>query len=272
MSSVQPAAFDAFAESYDDNFTHSRLGQLLRPRVWQVLAAQFRPGEHILELACGTGEDAVWLAQHGRHVTATDGSPKMLQQTAAKAQKAGVSEQVTAVPLSLQELTSSLSSRSSLLAPGSSPFDGVFSNFGGLSTIGDWRPLAAALAELVRPGGKAIFVPMGPFCPWEIGWYLLHGQPRTASRRFGRSAPARIGDITIPIYYPSARRLRRDFAPWFRHVQTQSLGLWLPPSYLEHLVKRWVGLFGRLNRLEQRTASLTKGWGDHYIIILERLT
>jgi hypothetical protein len=113
---------------------------------------------------------------------------------------------------------------------------------------------------------------MGPFCPWEIGWYLLHGQPRVALRRFGRSAPARIGDTTIPVYYPSAGRLRRDFAPWFRHLQTLSLGLWLPPSYLEHLVKRWVGLFGRLNRFEQWTASFTKGWGDHYIIVLERLT
>lgn len=275
IAATNSAAFDAFADSYDTAFTNTRLGQMLRPRVWQLLAEQFQPGQHVLELACGTGEDAVWLAEQGIQVTATDGSPKMVEQTTTKAQKAGVSERVTAVPLSLQDLSSSsLSSSSRPLRLGDFAlnlrFDGVFSNFGGLSTIGAWRPLASTLAQLIRPGGKAIFVPMGPFCPWEIGWYLLHGQVRHTFRRFGRSAPAQIGDTTIAVYYPSAGRLRRDFAPWFRHVQTQSLGLWLPPSYLEHLVQRWPGLFAHLNRLEQATARLTPGWGDHYILVLER--
>jgi hypothetical protein len=149
-------------------------------------------------------------------------------------------------------------------------FDGAFSNFGGLNTIGKWRPLAQALANLVRPGGRLVLVPMGPFCPWEIGWYLLHGQPRPAFRRFGGSAPAKIGETTIPIWYPSARRLRRDFGPWFRHVHTESLELWLPPSYLDHLVNRWPKLFAKLNNFERATAGLTGGWGDHYLIIFER--
>jgi hypothetical protein len=154
-------------------------------------------------------------------------------------------------------------------APG--PFDGVFSNFGGLNTIDEWRSLAAALAEIVKPGGVLILVPMGPFCPWEILWYLAHGQPKQAFRRFARSgAPAKIGDSVIPIWYPSAGRLRADFMPWFRHLATESLELWLPPSYLDHLVNKWLGLFRRLNRLEKVTARLTGGWGDHYIIVFKR--
>ena len=67
-----PSAFDAFASTYDTDFTHTHLGQLLRQRVWRVLAQQFHAGQHILELTCGTGEDAVWLAQQGANVTATD--------------------------------------------------------------------------------------------------------------------------------------------------------------------------------------------------------
>ena len=47
---------------------------MLRGRVWQTLERTFTPGQHILELACGTGEDALWLAQRGIQVTATDGS------------------------------------------------------------------------------------------------------------------------------------------------------------------------------------------------------
>jgi SAM-dependent methyltransferase len=268
---MNPTAFDAFAPDYDATFTHTRLGQLLRPRVWHILGQHFTAGQHILELACGTGEDAIWLAQRGVMVTATDGAVEMVRTTAVKAQQAGVSERVTAVQLTLQEIadTDYQSPITDHRLPITS-YNGAFSNFGGLNTIGDWRPLAENLAQRVRPGGKAVLVVMGPLCPWEVGWHLLHGEWGTAVRRFKDHSTATIGNHTIPIWYPAARRLRRDFAPWFRHLHTQSLGLWLPPSYLGHLVERRPRLFARLNRLETKTAYLTGGWGDHYILLLER--
>lgn len=297
---IDPTAFDAFAADYDDDFTHSRLGQLLRPRVWTKLAKHFAPGQYVLELTCGTGEDAVWLAGRGVRVMATDGSAEMVGVAEAKAEAKGCSSQVAVAQVSLQEVVGgyfdsgggSLARREgtqsvpatlqrSALEREAKPgaleqgskirFAGVYSNFGGLNTIGEWQPLAEALAKIVRPGGKVILVPMGPFCPWEIGWYLLHGQPKTAFRRFRSQTTATIGQTTIPIWYPSAKRLRADFAPWFRHLSTESLELWLPPSYLDHFVKRWPNFFTKLNQVEQATAHLTRGWGDHYVIIFERV-
>ena len=300
---IDSTAFDAFASDYDDSFTHSQLGEWLRPRVWQHLSRHFQPGDRILELACGTGEDALWLAQHGIHVTATDGSAEMVRVAAAKATRASLSDKVQVYQLSLQELSEqsavssqqstvtsdqlpvnssqftihnsqftipqslSLSVSQSLNLP---PFSGILSNFGGLNTIEDLRPLAQALAPLVQPDGKAILVPMGPVCPWEVSWYGLHGDMSRALRRRGR-AQAKIGDTHIPIWYPSARQVREAFAPWFRPLQTESLGFWLPPSYLEHLVHRWPRLFQTLNRLDQATASWWRGWGDHVIIVLEKI-
>jgi hypothetical protein len=38
-----------------------------------------------------------------------------------------------------------------------------------------------------------------------------------------------------------------------------------------HWVTRRPGLFARLNRLEQAAARLTRGWGDHYMMSLERV-
>ncbi|MFZ0544201.1 MAG: class I SAM-dependent methyltransferase [Candidatus Promineifilaceae bacterium] len=262
---IDPAVFDAFAPTYDNDFTQTRLGQMLRRRVWQTLERYFTPGQHLLELACGTGEDARWLAQHGIHVTATDGSAEMVQTTRRKAQQAGLEQFITIQQRSLQEFTADFQPQTPL-------YDGLFSNFGGLNTTGDWRPLAQSLAQLVKPGGKAVLVPMGPVCPWETGWYLLHGRFSEAFRRFKKVSQAKIGSATIPIWYPSARQLRAAFAPWFRHLETRSLGFWLPPSYLDHLVNRWPNLFARLNRFESATARLTSGWGDHYILCLERLS
>ena len=259
---MTPSAFDAFAATYDAAFTHSPLGQMLRQRVWRVLADSFLAGQSVLELACGTGEDAVWLAQRGVVVTATDGSAAMVERTAVKAQQAHVAHQVTPLQLSLQAIANNQ------LPP--AHYDGAFSNFGGLNTLPDWRPLAAALAQRVRPGGHLVLVPMGPVCPWEMGWYGLHGQWQTAVRRLRQPATARIGDAHIPIWYPTASRLRQDFAPWFRCARVESLGLWLPPSYLGHWVARWPRLFARLDWLEGKTGRFSGGWGDHFVMTLRR--
>lgn len=261
MTTVDPTAFDAFAEGYDDDFTHSRLGRMLRERVWEVLGGCFPAGSQTLELTCGTGEDAVWLAQRGVHVTATDGSAGMVRVAQNKAQAIGVNSHVRVRHVNLQDLPNS-----DLMGP----FDGVFSNFGGLNTVGEWAGLAEWLGGVIRPGGKAVFVPMGPICPIETLWYLAHGQLKLATRRLNQPALAQIGDVQIPIWYPSARRFRRVFAAHFRPVRTMSLGLWLPPSYLGHWVESRPGLFDRLNQLEQKLAPLTGGWGDHYVLVLER--
>ena len=44
----------------------------MRAAVWARCAARFRPGFRILEMNCGTGEDARWLASQGMQVLATD--------------------------------------------------------------------------------------------------------------------------------------------------------------------------------------------------------
>ena len=52
-------------------------------------AAELRPGR-ALDVGCGEGADAVWLARRDWHVTALDISPKAVERTEAKAAEAGV--------------------------------------------------------------------------------------------------------------------------------------------------------------------------------------
>jgi ubiquinone/menaquinone biosynthesis C-methylase UbiE len=73
-------AFDALAESYDDDFTYHAVAQMLRDDVRQIMLQTWGPGAYILELGCGTGEDAYWMLDHGFSVCATDASPAMLEQ------------------------------------------------------------------------------------------------------------------------------------------------------------------------------------------------
>ena len=264
---LQPTAFDEVATTYDSDFTESLLGQLLRQRVWQVYQRTFQAGQHLLELTCGTGADALWLAQQGLMVTATDGSPEMVALTQRKITQAGLTSMVKTAVLDV----GLIGKQAMPTVVGAGPFAGVVSNFGGINTIKAWGQLAQGLAHVVQPGGKVVLVPMGPFCFWEIAWYSLHRQWPLAWRRWGQQpALAEIGSATIPVWYPSARTLRQAFAPWFTHRSTESLGLLLPPSYIGHWVAKRPSLFTRLNRWEQRLAPLTKGLGDHYIMVLER--
>jgi SAM-dependent methyltransferase len=275
---LDPTAFDAFANDYDQDFTHTRLGQLLRPRVWSHLATHFKAGDRVLELACGTGEDAVWLAKQGVQVIATDGSAEMVRVTREKGENAGILHNLTPLQIKLQAIhtiPTLLGKQYRMGRPFGSTvnellFDGVFSNFGGINTIADWGKLAADLAKLVRPSGKVILVPMGKVCFWEMKWYAFHFQFGMAFRRFRQPAIAKIGDAEIPIWYPSGKVLRQAFAPHFRHLHTESLGLWLPPSYLDQFVERFPRLFTHLNNFERATAGLTGSWGDHFVCVFER--
>jgi len=276
---VAEQPFDWVAGEYDATFTASRLGRWLREAVWGRLGTAFRPGDHVLELGCGTGEDAVWLAQRDVHVLATDASPAMLEVAQRKAKVAGVVERVSFACLDLieigdwrLEIEPSESPISNLQSP-ISKYDGAFSNFGALNCLPDRRPVAEALAPWVRPGGQVVLVVMGPLCPWEVVWHLAHGEARTAFRRFRSGIEAHTGeDATVRVWYPSPRRLRAEFAPHFRHLRTVGIGALLPPSYLSHLVDRWPRVFERLAMLDRRLGhAFPWTWlNDHYLSVFER--
>src|SRR6187402_1332446 len=88
--SAPSSAFDRLATEYDDGFTRTILGERLRHAVWRRLDALFASGDRVLELACGTGEDAVHLGGRGVRVLATDASPEMVRVAREKAERAGL--------------------------------------------------------------------------------------------------------------------------------------------------------------------------------------
>ena len=85
MQSHSP--FDAYASSYDAHFDNNPIAQQLRSIVQQTMLRYFQKGNSILELNCGTGTDAIFLAHHGMHVLATDSSSGMIHKTGEKIQK-----------------------------------------------------------------------------------------------------------------------------------------------------------------------------------------
>lgn len=270
MTEGRPAAFDSAASSYDRDFTHTALGRLLRRRVWERLDRSFGPGDRVLELGCGTGEDAIHLASRGVAVLATDSSERMLAVAQAKVTTAGAEDLVRLDQLDV----TSVDLQGRLRALASEPFDGAFSDFGALNTVSHRYALAEGLGSVMQIGGRLVVVVMGPFCPWEMAWHAAHGEPRAAVRRWRRGGVARVGDrIRTRVWYPSPARLRREFAPSFRLVDTAALGVALPPSGLAGVVEHRPRLRAALATAEQVVAG--RGWApwaaDHHMTTLERV-
>lgn len=260
------SGFDLLAASYDATFTETPLGRRLRARVWACLEPHLRPGQHVLELGCGTGEDALWLAQRGVSVTATDVSAAMLEVARRKATHAGVAGRVTTRHLAIQDVPD---------ATFEEKFDGVLSDFGALNCLREFDALGRALGRLVRPGGWAVLVVMGPWCAWEIAWFLLHGHPRAALRRLqSGGVEAEVGDQKMHVIYPSPGRLVRTLVPEFRLLRQWGLGVALPTTDAASVVNGRPTLLDRLDRLETRLAGTFpfRLLADHYVLELERLS
>lgn len=255
------APFDCMAADYDRSFTASSIGQRMRAAVWTRMDATFRPGEQVLELNCGTGEDAVHLGGRGVHVLATDASPAMLAVARAKVGQAGLAGLVDVAPMAIEELASQCRL---------DRFDGVLSNFGGLNCVDDIPGVARGLAARTRPGARALLCLMGPAVPWEWGWYLARGDPRRALRRLRRDG-ARWRGLTVR--YPSIGRIRRAFAPHFVQRRVCGLGALVPPSFAEPWAARHPRWLAALDRLERHAETVWPlPWlADHFLIELERV-
>ena len=256
-------AFDGIAESYDDLFTRSVIGRAQRNQVWQRLLSAFEPGERILELNCGTGEDARFLAQRGVSVLACDASSVMIEVAEARGKLEAGGAEIEYRQLANEDLGNLL---------GQDHFDGAFSNFSGLNCLADLQPVARNLAALVRPGGRVLICLWSRVCLVELAWFLLRGQFQKAFRRLSGRATAQVGGLTIEVAYPTVHSVREMFAPWFHLQSRTAIGLFVPPSYVESWARTHQRTFSGLEELDRIFSAwpVFRDTGDHVLLEFER--
>ena len=236
--------FDRIARRYDALWTNTAIGRAQRNLVWREIGRLFHPGERILDIGCGTGEDAAHFTARGIHVYATDASPAMVR----VARERGV----TATVCNAEEL--GRIGRS---------FDGAISNFGALNCVGNLPAVAVSLAQLVRPGGSVAICLLGRLCAWETLYYAARFEWSKALRRW---RGARYHDMLI--HYPTAAEIRAAFAPDFELRRWTGIGLLVPPSYVKlpaAVVRVLAGCDRTLARL-----PLLRALADHRLFLLVR--
>lgn len=246
--------FDELAPDYDRSFTGSACGRLLRARVWERLPAVLGHRRRILELGCGTGEDAIHLARAGHQVFATDASEEMVRIARLKADAAGCAAQIEFRVMPMEALNT---------LPQHLRFDGAFSNFGALNCVADLPRVAKLLAARLAPGAPLMLVVMGRYVPWEWIWYLAKGDRQRAFRRLDRAGVNWRG---LTIHYPTPTELTRALAPMFVTRRRAALGFALPPSYASKWLDTSPRWLGALATIERAVSGVTAGLADHYIL------
>lgn len=260
------SAFDAIAEQYDATFSSSVIGRLQRRPVWDELKKAFRAGDRVLDIGCGTGVDACFLAERGVEVVACDSSMRMLH--VAQGRIANLSSTAGSVQLRLLPAEEISALRDS------APLDGTFSNFGPVNCVDDIAKLASDLSLLLRPPASVLLCVIGPMCLWETAWYLLHGKLQKAFRRFRRGGvEAKFGDGVVRVHYLSVRTIRDAFAPEFCLKGIRGIGVAVPPSYLEAWARRFPGamkMAANADGLLGRCPGI-RLLGDHVLLRFERI-
>jgi SAM-dependent methyltransferase len=242
------------------------IGKLQRDEVWRELDKTFAPGDRVLELNCGTGIDAVHLAQRGVRLIACDVSPRMIEVAQKRIIDRGLDRLVELRILPTEAVNS-------LLAEG--PFDGAFSNFSGLNCVQDIAQVAQHLALLLKPGAKVFLCMVGKFSPWELVWHLAHGRVHLAFRRF-RRRPSTHSSVrgSFSIHYPSIDDMVRMFAPEFSLRSWQGIGIAIPPWCFEAAARRMPNATAGLAKLDRYLCRLPliRSMGDCVLLQFERLS
>ena len=259
--------FDIMADTYDANFTNTSIGVLQRQQVWQSLTGLLKSYQrpvNILEINCGTGEDALTLSRGGHAVTATDGSARMIEKAIQKAAVAGVGNICFRV-CRFDQLHQDLQGKQ---------FDIIMSNFGGLNCIDakELTKLGQQLHALLQDDGKLFLVLMTRACIWEIFFYLFKGKPRTAFRRKSNSVVFQSGDTRMPIFYYSPSILKKIFRHGYRYLLSYPVGLFVPPSYLQRTFenrKRWLRTLVQLDKMLCTNPAFAN-LSDHFCILFQK--
>ena len=256
--------WDSAAETYEDVFSGTTIGKTRREAVLHELGRLFSKNTRVLEINCGTGLDAVFLAQQGVEILACDISPKMIEKARRYAADNNVGDRVEFIALATENLEA-LADRSL--------FDGAFSNFSGLNCVEDLTAVQLQLAKRLKPGAPLLLCMMGRIALWEVLWFLLHRKPKLAFQRLREKTASIPKSPELQIYRPSVEEICSQFAPSFRLRRWRGVGITVPPSYMEHWARRFPRVIGILAALDQTIGGLPvfRNMADCVVLEFERV-
>ncbi|HEY2581442.1 MAG TPA: class I SAM-dependent methyltransferase [Mucilaginibacter sp.] len=257
-------AFTDQSQVFDEIYSGNTIVNYKRTRVRDHVLKFLPSNSSILELNSGTGEDAIFFAQRGHKVHATDISTGMQQELRRKVKKCMMESSVTNELCSYTKLYQ---------LKNKGPYDLIFSNFAGLNCTNELDKVLASFSGLLKPNGMVTLVVLPKFCLWET-LLVFKGKFRTAFRRFFSSngTKAHVEGTYFKCWYYNPSFIVNRLKNQFDVLGVEGLCTLVPPSYIEGFVEKHPKTYGFLKAKEDKLKS-TWPWkyiGDYYIISLRK--
>jgi ubiquinone/menaquinone biosynthesis C-methylase UbiE len=260
-------AFGRQSSVFDVEYSDNKIVDYKRARVRAVLEKNLPVNSNILELNSGTGDDAIWLAQKGHYVHATDISDGMQNMLKQKVIAVELTANITTEICSFNDLNTLANKQL---------YDCIFSNFAGLNCAENLAQVLEHFSGLVKQNGIVTLVIMPKFSLWEFllafkGEFKLAFRRLTSTKKYGAKAHIMGQYFRCWYYNPSyvINCLKKDFSL----LQLEGMCTIVPPSFIENFPIKYPKSFQFLIKLESQLKSV---WpftiiGDYYIITLKKL-
>ncbi|WP_296381238.1 class I SAM-dependent methyltransferase [Winogradskyella sp.] len=258
-----PNDFDIASSKYDTTFTFSNIGKAQRGMVFKYLNPILNQGNKlsILELNCGTGEDAIRFAKLNHDIFATDISEGMIKVAKTKTNLKNL--------IFKNQDINTINERTF-----DTKFDLIFSNFGGFNCLSkiELDLFFKTAAKLLNPKGKIVLVIMTKHCLWERLYFTFKGNLKNAKRRkTTESIVANVEGVAIKAWYYNPEEIVSLTASQYATNNIKPIGLAIPPSYLENsfLAKKpFLPIFKSIDVII--TGSYWAKYADHFLIELTK--
>jgi len=255
-------AFTSQSPIFDELYSGNTIINYKRTRIRDHVMQYLAPGSLILELNSGTGEDALFFAQKGHRVHATDISTGMQQELKRKVEKSGMEGKISNELCSFTKLDQ---------LKNKGPYDLIFSNFAGLNCTNELDKVLASFNDLLKPNGVVTLVILSKFCLWEM-LLVFKGKFRTAFRRsFSKNGhKAHLEGTYFTCWYYNPSYIINNLKDPFDLLSVEGLCTIVPPSYIEGFAEKYPSVYRALKKAENK---LKRSWpwkyiGDYYIISL----
>jgi len=247
------------AGRYDLVPIENRINRLMRSISLSHLVASFPPGSRVLEIGCGTGEEALALASRGVDVVALDPSAEMIRIAESKAKSRGTAGRVKFHQASARDIPRLAESLDG-------PFDGGYASFS-LAYEPDLRPVVEGLHLLLRAHSRFHASVPSRVCLVELVLSVGSGHPSYAGRRLATSHGHKVGIRFVPIRTYTPDSLARLFSPFFTLEAIEALPAIVPPPYMNRIYARFNGFADALERADARLRGRFpfRSFGDHFL-------
>ena len=252
--------FSSIYEEYEhlskSNFIDIARRNLIRKEVELFL----KPTRKILEINSGSGIDAVYFAQKGHPVLATD---------IATGAETHILKKIEL--LKLDNLKFQKCSFTDLNTIKNQKFDYIFSNYGGLNCTDNLQLVFEQFEELLNPNGYVTLVIMPPYYPIEMLTFLK-GNKKAFRRWNKKGTVANVENEAVQTFCYTPNQVKKAFSAKFRHVKTTNIGTFCPSSHYQSLVK-YENTISKLMQFDEwinKLSCMIKGVGDYYIITFQK--